>query len=268
MEADDQVFHGAAAVAHRLQNAGAHVVHDHRQRAHEINPEIQNRLGQHIRRGAHPAQNLGREDDAQNRKQHAGAQTQRHGGVHRLLQGFVILRTVKPGHQHARTQRHAIDEADHQHDQAGGGAHRRQRLFTDEVANDQRVHRVVKLLKQVTEEDWHREQQHLFGNAAHGKKVLVVCHFIATSLSHRAQKAARGCRKRTRKDRGKGVTINFLFYHTTGAGLNARCCRAIWAKWQSAVAAMAGGWYNSRESPGSFSPGFCKEEPECIHPNR
>lgn len=114
---DDEVFHGAAAVAHRLQDPGAHVVQHHRQRTEEVDPEIQDGVGQHLRGGAHQAKDLGGEHHARCGEHHTCHNAQRHRGVDGAAEVFVVFGAEKARRQHARTQRDAVDKAHHQHDE-------------------------------------------------------------------------------------------------------------------------------------------------------
>lgn len=134
---DDEVFHRAAAVAHRLQNAGAHVVQHHRQRTEEVDPEIQDGVGQHLLGGSHQTQNLGGEHHARNGEHRTRGDAQRHRGVDGAAEVFVVLGTEKARHQHAGTQRDAVDESHHQHDEVARRADRRQCVRSQKVAYDQ-----------------------------------------------------------------------------------------------------------------------------------
>lgn len=133
---DDEVFHWAAAVAHRLQNTCAHVVQHHRQRTEEVNPEIQDGVGQHLLGGSHQAQNLGSKYHARNGEHRTRGDAQRHRGVDGTTEVFVVFGAEKARHQHAGTQRDAVDESHHQHNEVARRADRRQCVRTQEVAYD------------------------------------------------------------------------------------------------------------------------------------
>ena len=170
----DQVDHGAAAVPHGLEDAGPHVIEHHRDGAQEIDPEIEDGVVNYVGRRPHPVENQRRERHAQHSEHRAGRQAQGQGGVDSPLQVLLVLGAVKAGDEHTGAQGHAVDEADEQQDQAGGGADRSQGLLADELAHNQRVHCVVELLEQVAEKNRQREQEHLPGDAAGGQPVLAV----------------------------------------------------------------------------------------------
>ena len=164
----NQIPHGAAAVADRLQNAGAHIVHDHRDRAEKVGAEVRHRVDQNVFGRTHPAQDLRGQQHAHHRQHRARRKPQRHRGVDRAAQTFPVLGTEIPRHHNARAQRHAVDKARQQKNQAAGGADRRQRLAAQKIAHDQRVGGIVQLLKQVADEDRQGKQQHPLGHAAFG----------------------------------------------------------------------------------------------------
>lgn len=69
----------------------------------------------------------------------------------------VVLRAEITRDDYARTHRNAVDQTDHQENQVAGGADRGQRLTAQKVADDQRIRRVVQLLKQVAQKQRERE---------------------------------------------------------------------------------------------------------------
>ena len=95
--------------------------------------------------------------DADDRQQRARDEAERQQRVDGLLHAVVVLRAEIARDDHARTHRNAVDQTDHQENQVAGGADRGQRLAAQKVADDQRIRRVVQLLKQVAQKQRERE---------------------------------------------------------------------------------------------------------------
>ena len=151
-----------AAVASCLQNADKHVVHDKSQRAGKINTEIRHRKVKHLRRSPHPDQNLRRQYHAHHRQNQTGYQSQRDDRMHRPLHALRVFRAIITRDDHAGAQRDAVKKADQQINQIPRRADRRQRFAAQKITDDQRIDRVVQLLKQVAEKDRHGEKDNFF----------------------------------------------------------------------------------------------------------
>lgn len=134
--------------------------------------------------GAHPAQNLGGQQNAHHGEHKPGRDAHRYGGVEGAGEIFPVIGAVKAGNNHPGTQGDSVNKPYQQHNHAGGGAHRRQSGAADEIADNQGVHGVVELLKEVAEKDGQGEGQHFAGNAALGQTVLVgFIHAVRSRLS-------------------------------------------------------------------------------------
>ena len=113
----DQVPHGAAAIAHRLQNTRTYVVHDHSNAAHKVHAEVGDGVDQYVVRRAHPTQDLRSKQHTHHRKHRTGGQAQGYRSVDGAAHALPILGTKVAGHHNARAQRHAVDKAGQEKDQ-------------------------------------------------------------------------------------------------------------------------------------------------------
>lgn len=152
---DDEVIERPLAVAKRVHDARAHVVHDDGQHAEEIILEIRDRVRQDLRRGAHPAQERRRQQNAHDGQHDAAEQTQHHVGMNGLGYAAIVARAEVPRDRDACAHGKPRKEADEQEDERPGRTDGRQRLIAEKPTDDQRVRRIVKLLKDLTEEHGH-----------------------------------------------------------------------------------------------------------------
>ena len=131
-------------------------------------------LGQYLLGGTHPPQDRGGEPHTQRRQQHTNHQTKGDAGVDGLAHRLVIFGTEIPGNDHTGAHRQSAEEADHHKNQAAGGTHRRQSIFTDVVAYAPGVEGVIKLLEQIAQKDRQSKQEHAFPDAALGQRQLLI----------------------------------------------------------------------------------------------
>ena len=169
----DQVFHRAFAVPHRLQDTRAKVVQHHGERTGKIDAEIQHRVRHHVLRCSHQPQNLRGEHHARHREHHTGTKAERHRGVDGPFHVLLIPRAEKARDQHARAEGDTVDKADQQHDQARGRTDGGQRLLSDKVSHNQRIHRIIELLEQIAEKNRNGKKEHFLWNAPHRQQILI-----------------------------------------------------------------------------------------------
>ena len=136
-----------AAVAGGLQDADQHIVHRDKKRAAEVDLQIEPCLSEHVLRRAHHAQQEGRAQDPGRCHQDAEDDADRHGSVYGPLRQFIPARPDKVRRDHAGAVGKPHIKPDQQIGQYAGGSHRRQGVRPQVIAHDQRVHRVVELLK-------------------------------------------------------------------------------------------------------------------------
>ena len=167
---ENQILHGTAAVPHRLEDAGAHGVEHYGAGAQEVHSKIGNGISDDIAGGAHPAQNLGGQQNAHHGEHKPGRDAHRYGGVEGAGEIFPVIGAVKAGNNHPGTQGDSVNKPYQQHNH--------------EIADNHGVHGVVELLKEVAEKDGQGEGQHFAGNAALGQTVLVgFIHAVRSRLS-------------------------------------------------------------------------------------
>ena len=146
---DDEVAQGAAAVAHRLQNAHAGVVDDHKEAAHEVQSEILDGLGQHVLRRPHPHQDLGGQEDAHQRQQNAADHGEGQIGMHRRLQPIIALGAEIAADDNAGPHKQAHKKARHHKDEVPAAGHRRQSVLAHKFSYNDAVRRVIQLLTEI-----------------------------------------------------------------------------------------------------------------------
>ena len=100
---------------------------------------------------------------------------------------FLILRTKVTGNDHTCTGADAIEQTDQEEDEAARRADRRQRLTAQQIAYNQCIRRIIKLLKKIAQKDRHRKSDHLLPDRAfcqpvfcilQGECLLVCFHWI------------------------------------------------------------------------------------------
>ena len=171
----NQVVQGVLAVTDGVENAHKDVVHHGEEHTVGIVPEIGNGLGKNRIGRLHPAQNGGREYNAQHRQQDTGRQTESHIRVHGPLQGIVVLGTETFGDEHTGTHGNALEETHHHVDQAGRGTDCRQGGIAQISAHDPGVESVIKLLKKIAQENGKCEQQDFYPDGT-------FCQILAGSM--------------------------------------------------------------------------------------
>ena len=179
---ENQVVQRAAAVAQRVHDALAGVVHHDGENAEEVVAEIGDGLRQDVRVGAHPAKEGRRQRNAENGQDNAAENGQQDvrmdgAGDARIISGSKIA-----GDGDARAHRHAGKEADDQEDQRSGRADGGQRLVAKKTADDQCVRGVVKLLEHLTEQNGNgkrsNEPPRLAAGHVHGRTIHIHTSFL------------------------------------------------------------------------------------------
>ena len=149
----DEIIQGTAAVAHRVHHAFQGVVHHNRHGTEKIDAQIRRRVRQHFFRNLHPAQDLRRHQNAEDRQRAPADQRKHDVRMHRFGNAFEIPRAEIARDHDARAHGCADEKADQQVDEASRRIDRRKRVAAEKVPDDPRVRRVVKLLKQLTQKD-------------------------------------------------------------------------------------------------------------------
>ena len=149
---EDQVVERTAAVAEGVHDALAGVVEHDGQHACKIVAEIGDGVRQNLRVGSHPAQDRRGKDNAEACQQNTAANADENIRVDGTGNAVVVAGAEIARNGDARAHGHAHKEADEQENQRPGGADGCQRLVAEEAADDQRICRIVKLLKNLAEQ--------------------------------------------------------------------------------------------------------------------
>ena len=171
------------AVAYGMEDAHEDIVHHCEDRAAEVAPEIQNGLGQHIRRSTHPTEDSRGKGDTHNGQRRTGTQTEGDIRVNGFAHGGKVLRAEIFGDDDTGTHGQTVEEADHHKDQTAGGTDCRKRIITDEVAYTPGVKGIIKLLKNVAQKDRKRKQKHGLPDGSLCQRVLLMKqwkHFLCS----------------------------------------------------------------------------------------
>ena len=93
----------------------------------------------------------------------------------RFLQLFDLPRSIIARDDNARSHRNSIKKSNKQKNQAAGRAHRRQGIAPQEVPDDQRICRIIELLKKISEKKRQCKRHHFFPYASFCQKRLGLC---------------------------------------------------------------------------------------------
>ena len=108
----------------------------------KINAQIYGGQVDDIGGGGHPFQQLTDHDHPEEHHGYAAGHGQGHGGVDALTHVVMPSRPQIPGHYHVGAHRQAHKQIDHQIDERGVGADRRQGLFSREAAHHHHICRI------------------------------------------------------------------------------------------------------------------------------
>jgi len=177
---ENQVVQRVLTVAHGMENAHKNIVQDAEHSTAEIEPEIGNRLGKNLLRGAHPAQNGGAECNTKNGQKDTGGETEGYICMDGLAHAFKILCAEVTGDNGTRAHGHTVEKADHHKDQTAGGTDGGKGILADEIAYAPGVEGIIKLLEQIAHQDGKRKEDNLFPNRTFRQGVAVVhlLHFF------------------------------------------------------------------------------------------
>ena len=164
----DEKIQGTLAVAHRPQDARAHIVEHQPADAHKIDAQIGGGLGHHVFGSPHQPQKGGGQQHPGQGDHHGQKQRDGDGGVHRVVHIPAASRAEGPGDHHRGARGKAVEEAQQRIDQRARGAHGGQSLGADKIAHHDGVHRVVQLLKNEAEQHGRGKGNKLPGDVALG----------------------------------------------------------------------------------------------------
>ena len=166
-DADEQVVERTLGVAHRAQDAAAHVVEHGRHHAKEEDAQIGGGGVERFGRGLHPHEKLPRRGDADDGEDKAADHRKEHSGADAATHALRVPRAEVLRDDDARAGRECNESVDEQVGDTGRrAADRGERGLAERAADDDSVGGVVELLEQRAEHDRQREEQHPLPDAA------------------------------------------------------------------------------------------------------
>ena len=148
-----QIVKRPTAVSERVHNALAGIIENDSQNACKIVPEIGDRVRQYLGIGSHPAQNVRRHADTEDGQNETTEDTQKNDRMDGALDPVWIVGTEIPGNCDARAERQSFKEADEQENERARGADGGKRRIAEKAADDERIGRIVELLKNLAEQN-------------------------------------------------------------------------------------------------------------------
>ena len=166
-------------VSLRPQQGGAEVIDHGGWHAQEVDPQIQGRQIQHVRRGLHPDQDGPGPKDAHHRQDQAADDAQQDGGVDHPVELVPVMGAVAFGGHGVGADGQSHEQVGQKADQGGVGAHRRQGVVPGPPAHHHDVRRVEEQLQNTGTHQRDGESQHLGENGAVAHIDLIVRPLLA-----------------------------------------------------------------------------------------
>ena len=154
-----QINQRMGGISHSPEHAGSHIVEQRKGNSCKINHQVQGGIGKHVLRNTDGLKKRPGKGKAQRSENHAEQGSESHGGVNcpahlMSLLRSKILRNHNPG---ACGEPH---KKSHQHvDNRCGGSHCRQGTGTHIIPHHVGVHRIVELLKEISDQQRHRKPE-------------------------------------------------------------------------------------------------------------
>ena len=158
---EDQVVQRRLAVADGAQYAHTEVIHNDRDRAEEVEAEILHGVSKVALLRLHQAQQQRRGQNADDREQQTREQAERNGRMDRRVELFFVLRAVIARDDNARAHGDTGEKADKQKHEAARGGHGGIFGIGTEMTDDPSVGCVIKLLKDLPEQDRHGKKRQI-----------------------------------------------------------------------------------------------------------
>ncbi len=140
------------AVPQGLHDGHADIVEDNGEHPAEVDPEIDQGVGQDGIRRIHGDQQLGDQQQPRRRGEYGGDDAEQEGGVDGPGHVFLIPRAVIPGDHHASAHGDAVEEADDQKGEVPPGADGGEGPVVGEIPQHPGVRHVVELLKELAQQ--------------------------------------------------------------------------------------------------------------------
>ena len=161
---ENQIEQWMPAVSDCLHNSPAAVIKCRSDSTGEIYSQIQCRTRKDFLRRPHQPQNIVREYGADNRESKAGRQRESDVRMDRRGHFFPFPSAEVPGNRDACSDKNAFHQPDQHIDQRAYRAHCCQRIVPKHIADNQRIHGTVELLKQIADHQWKRKAYNLTRN--------------------------------------------------------------------------------------------------------
>ncbi len=144
---DDEKNQRAPGIADGPENAAAHVIEEDADDTAEIDGQVQSRVFHDVIRRLHEAQHGLNDEEAQNGGNDAENQCNSDRGMDGFSQSLMVVGAIALGNHDGSAGGKPGTETDHGIDDTAGGTHGSLCLFRNKIADNQRIDRVVQLLK-------------------------------------------------------------------------------------------------------------------------
>ena len=173
--ADDEVVQGPLGIAHCPEDTGAHVEQEDGNGSQENDSQVADGRGHDLFRVSGPAEGIRGQPNTQKGDDTAGQNAEGDGGMDSPAEFFLVLGAEGVGDDHGGTGRKAGEEAHHKlDDDSSRTAHGGQGIGPHELAHDDGIGGVVKLLEQSAHSDGDQKEQQLLPDDALGQVQGVV----------------------------------------------------------------------------------------------
>ena len=146
-------------ISQRVEHRGLHVVHEQKGQSPEINPQIKSRIRENIVRHVHQTQNPVVKRKAESPQRRADYQKGNQSRGHSRFHLRQPPGSQKLGNNHRASHASSDGNGNKHIRNRVGGAHRSQRVLTDKFPHYDRIHNIIKLLEQISQNQGKRKKQ-------------------------------------------------------------------------------------------------------------
>ena len=161
---DGQIDQRTLGVSHSIQYAGNHVIQHGKNRSRKINFQIDDGFRQDLFRRVHPEEQRPADQNPQDAHDNAQKKGDGDGCMNRFLNTVSILSPQVLRDDNSGTHGGTLGEGDDQENHGSAGSHGCQCISTDEFSHDDGVKGIVKLLQQVSQNQWHGKKENFLEN--------------------------------------------------------------------------------------------------------
>ena len=159
-----QIDQGSLGVSHGVQYAGNHVIQHGKNRSRKINFQVDDGFRQDLFRRVHPQEQRPADQHTQDAHENAQKESDGDGGMNRFLHSVSILSPQVLGDDDPGAHGRTLGEGDDQKNHGTAGSHGCQCIGADEFSHDDGVKGIVKLLQQVSQNQWDGKQKNFLEN--------------------------------------------------------------------------------------------------------